>query len=137
MSQMIKRLSVLVPVAGLGLVAAAGCSSSGTSPSPSPSGASTPASSNPTHSPSASPAKAVCSKTAIQSVLPKGETLTEYKCADAGVEYWAAGLATKSGQNVNFFLKSEKGKWTTIPSGEVCGTASAGLPPEILGFCAG
>lgn len=145
MSQMIKRMSVVVPVVGLGLAAVAGCSSSSSSSSPSPSGKSATATSSPTHSasssathsPSASPAKATCSKQAVQAVLPKGETVSEYKCADAGVEYWAAGTATKDGKNVSFFLKSNGGKWTTVPADQICGTASAGLPPEILGYCPG
>lgn len=70
-------------------------------------------------------------------MLPSGETVSVITCDMAGSEYWAAGKATKSGSSTVFFLRSNGTKWTVVPTGEVCGTAMAGLGPKILAYCNG
>ena len=35
-----------------------------------------------------------------------------------------------------FFLQEQNGTWDVSTSDEVCGTASAGLPPKLLAYCA-
>lgn len=136
---------VLAPIAVIAAVGLAGCSSNNANPSSSPSSTSasptTPSGSSsgsPTRSSATpSPTTASCTKTAVQDALPSGTSVTEFQCANAGVEYWAAGRATKSGTSAPFFLRSSGTKWVVVPAGEVCGTASAGLGQKILKFCEG
>lgn len=59
--------------------------------------------------------------------------MVRYQCAYAGTEYWA-GTVVNPGPTV-YFLRANGSKWDVLEKGEVCGTASAGLPPAILAFC--
>lgn len=97
---------------------------------------------SPSASPSPSPtqtqpAKAPCTAAAVSQVLTGKETLRSYTCADAGDERWAAGKATEGNDpmEVSFFAQAEGDQWVRVASDEVCGTASAGLPPSILDYC--
>lgn len=97
---------------------------------------------SPTTSPSPSPTqtqsvKAPCTAEAVSQVLTGKEALRSYTCADAGDERWAAGKATEGNDpvEVSFFAQAEGDQWARVSSNEVCGTASAGLPPSILDYC--
>lgn len=59
--------------------------------------------------------------------------MDKFECATVGDEYWAA-VKVNPGPTV-FFLKWGGSSWTTMTSDEVCGTASAGLPQNLLAFC--
>ncbi|MDP4014990.1 MAG: peptidoglycan-binding domain-containing protein [Candidatus Nanopelagicales bacterium] len=85
----------------------------------------------PSPSPTASPAAATCTATSINTVLKKNETLVSYSCAEG----WAGIKAEKDGAGKVFFAQVENDKWVRVPKGEICGTASAGLPPSILDYC--
>lgn len=59
--------------------------------------------------------------------------MVRYTCAsDGDMEYAAAEV--NPGPTV-FFLTLDNGTWDVSTSDEVCGTASAGYPPEILDYC--
>ncbi len=70
---------------------------------------------------------APCTATAISAALPSGEKVTSYVCSDG----WAAGAWTNGQADGAFILQAEGGKWVK-PAQDPCGSASAGLPPEIL-----
>jgi len=66
-----------------------------------------------------------CTATALLTGLPaEGETISSYVCADG----WAAGSLS---DGTKFILQAENGGWYA-PSQDPCGSASAGLPPQIL-----
>ena len=74
----------------------------------------------------ASGGAAPCTATALLGGLPdEGESIGSYVCSEG----WAAG--TLSDGTTKFILQSDNGKWYA-PSQDPCGSASAGLPPEIL-----
>lgn len=109
------------------------------SPSPSASGSrsaspSASASGSKSASPSASTsgAKAPCTDAGIEQAVQQSGTVVvnNYKCSGdyAGVSY------TVNGVKAGAILKSVDGAWTNA-TGNVCGAASAGLPPEILSYC--
>jgi Putative peptidoglycan binding domain len=79
--------------------------------------------------------KAACTAAAIQASLKSGEKLLSYLCADVAAERWAAGQQSAGPDVANFFMKATGGTWELVPNDEVCGTASAGLPQEILDYC--
>ena len=70
---------------------------------------------------------AACTATAITPALPPGASLTHYVCADG----WAAGSWTNGQIDGAFILRAEGGSWTK-PAQDPCGSASAGVPPQIL-----
>ena len=70
---------------------------------------------------------APCTATAITAALPSGEKVTTYVCSEG----WAAGAWTNGQADGAFILQAEGGKWVK-PAQDPCGSASAGLPPEIL-----
>jgi peptidoglycan hydrolase-like protein with peptidoglycan-binding domain len=70
---------------------------------------------------------APCTATALTTALPSGEQVTGYTCADG----WAAVSWTNGQIDGAVILKADAGKWTK-PSQDPCGSASAGVPPEIL-----
>ncbi len=78
-------------------------------------------------------APADCSTESILKALPAGSTMVKYQCADAAGVTWAAA-AVNPGPTV-FFLQLKNGSWSAQTADEVCGTASAGLPPAIVDFC--
>ena len=134
-----RALSVPVALAA-GVLALAACSSgssggsSATPTSAAPTSAS--ASASPT---SASPAAsgAPCTAEALQATVPQGSEVTDFVCESIPDQQWAAGTATAPGGEVPFFAKADAPatEWTTVPAEEICGTASAGLPEKILGYC--
>ena len=73
---------------------------------------------------------APCTATAVAAALPSGDEVTTYICSEG----WAAGSATNGEDDSNFILQAEDGKWVQ-PAQSPCGTASAGLPAEILKYC--
>ena len=70
--------------------------------------------------------QAPCTATALLKGLPaEGESIGSYICSGG----YAAG--TLSDGTTKFILQSNNGTWFA-PSQDPCGSASAGLPPEIL-----
>ncbi len=67
---------------------------------------------------------APCTATAIQAALPSGDTGTGYVCSEG-----YAGVSLSDGSGI--VLQSVDGKWT-VPGQDPCGSASAGIPPEVL-----
>jgi hypothetical protein len=70
---------------------------------------------------------APCTATALTSALPSGEQVTGYTCADG----WAAVTWTNGQIDGAVILKADAGKWIK-PDQDPCGSASAGVPPQIL-----
>lgn len=89
-----------------------------------------PTSAEPTVSPTTSD---LCTDTAILGALPQDASLVRFDCADVGGTEWAAA-EVNPGPTV-FFLQANNGTWDVSTSDEVCGTASAGLPPKLLDYC--
>lgn len=122
-----RRLSPTIGIAVAGTaLALTGCSSgtstSAQSPSPSPS------------APTASPTETGrCSSEAILAVLPEGATMVRFDCESVEGTQWAAA-EVEPGPTV-FFLQESGDTWNVSTSDEVCGTASAGLPPKLLDYC--
>ena len=119
----------VILIAGLSVAALTGCSSSSssseTSPTPtetvaSPTPTETAASPTPTETTASPTSGSLCSEEAIMAAIPEG---TE----------WAA-VEVQPGPTV-FFLQASGDTWDVSTSDEVCGTASAGLPPELLDYC--
>lgn len=67
--------------------------------------------------------------------MPKGQVPAQFKCAEVGDEYWAAGSYTSGTKQKPFFMQSERGVWVDVDPGRICGTASAGFPPNMLEYC--
>ncbi|MCP4435853.1 MAG: peptidoglycan-binding protein [Actinomycetia bacterium] len=83
---------------------------------------STPTSSTTTTTPSGGTAP--CTGTAIAAGLPSGDTASSYICSDG-----FAGVSLSNGNGI--ILESVDGKWE-VPGQDPCGSASAGIDPEIL-----
>ncbi|MCB0953599.1 MAG: peptidoglycan-binding protein [Microthrixaceae bacterium] len=81
-----------------------------------------PASTTTTSTPS--DGSAPCTGAAIQAALPSGDTGTGYVCSEG-----YAGVSLSDGSAI--VLQSVDGKWT-VPGQDPCGSASAGIPPEVL-----
>ena len=128
-------------VAGLSIAALAGCSSSSSTsestPTPTQTAASPVASPAPTETettPTASPTTGdLCTEEAILAAIPEGSEMVKFNCADVSGTQWAA-VEVQPGPTV-FFLQASGDTWDVSTSDEVCGTASAGLPPELLDYC--
>jgi hypothetical protein len=68
---------------------------------------------------------AACTATALMEGLPaEGETIGHYVCSEG----WAGGTLT---DGTPFILESQSGRWYA-PSQDPCGSASAGISPEVL-----
>ena len=59
--------------------------------------------------------------------------MLKFDCSDAGGQEWAA--ATVHPGNTVFFLEWNGKARDAVTSGDVCGTASAGLPSQLLAYC--
>lgn len=87
-------------------------------------------------SPSSSPTEeVVCSAESVRTVIPKEYKILNIQCSAIDGINWAI-VSTNPGPEV-FFLKDEGGKWNPMKASDVCGTASAGLPAELLVYCPG
>jgi peptidoglycan hydrolase-like protein with peptidoglycan-binding domain len=75
---------------------------------------------------------APCTATALLTALDTGSKLTSYVCAEgyAGVKATAPDQGGTQ-QPYQAVLKSESGTWTDLGE-QPCGTASAGIPPQVL-----
>jgi peptidoglycan hydrolase-like protein with peptidoglycan-binding domain len=73
-----------------------------------------------------------CSATALAKALPSGFTVNTFVCSDvyAGVQ----GVATSGGPTEYYVLEwtSQDGGQTNWIAVTACGTASAGIPPQVL-----
>lgn len=119
------KTTLTVVAGGLAVAALAGCSSSSSSPSASP---------TPTASPTTTSTAGLCTDQAVLAVLPSGAKMVSLTCKEASGTLYAA-VKVDPGPTV-FFLQAQDGKWgTPEEADDVCGTASAGLPPEILAYC--
>lgn len=118
-------LSLAVGVASIALLAAcsSGGSSGGSSSSSSASGS------------SSGGGGASCTKESLQSALPNGSEISKFTCADVAGTEWAA--VKVSAGNTVFFLQKKGDAWNASTAQEICGTASAGLPQQILDYCNG
>lgn len=131
------RIALPVAFAATALIIA-GCSSSsddngGESPEPT---ATVTETEKPTASPTStggSTTSALCSEEAILNALPESSEMVSYTCADVAGTEWAAAKVNP-GPTV-FFLQANGNTWDVSTSDEVCGTASAGLPPSLLDYC--
>jgi len=88
-----------------------------------------------TPTPTQSPSGASCTATALSTALKSGEKLLSFICTDVSGQRWAAGSQSAGPDVANFFAKANGSTWVLVPNDEVCGTASAGLPEDILKFC--
>ena len=87
----------------------------------------------PTPTPTTTQSSSDCTSQALLAALPSGSTMLKYNCADAGGEVWAAAKVNPG--NTVFFLKWKGGEWDAMTADSICGTASAGLPQELLDYC--
>lgn len=133
------RSTLAVSFAAAALVLA-GCGSSGdttddatATPTVEPTEATSPTES-PTESPtSTATTSSLCSESAILGALPESAEMVSYTCADVSGTEWAAAKVNP-GPTV-FFLQASGDTWDVSTSDEICGTASAGLPSELLDYC--
>jgi len=135
----LSKTLVLVATAGIVATATAGCSSTSSSPSASPTPATSSASptatatATTTAKPTTTPS-GMCTSEALLAVIPTGSTMVKYNCAMVGGTQWAAAVTGPTPNQV-FFFQVNKGKWEPTMGSEICGTANAGLPPELLAYC--
>ena len=128
-----RRTALAVGIGSVALISLAACGSSSSSEAtPTPS---SPATSSSSNVPSGSDTQAACTSEAILAQLPGGATMQKFNCANAGGQEWAAARVNPG--NTVFFLKWDGNAWQAETSGDVCGTASAGVPTELLSYCAG
>lgn len=130
LDKMKSRGVLFAAVAGVGLAALVGCSSnanSNTSTSPT-------TTSSASASQTATNAGLVCNDTTILAALPSGAKMVSFHCANVSGDMWAAAKVNPGG--TVYFLRVKDNKWTVIQADEICGTASAGLPPSLLAYCA-
>lgn len=120
----------LLTVTGAGaamVVGMAACSSSSSSTEASPA-------ESPAQPATASPTSGdLCTAEAILASVPQGATMVRFDCETVAGTQWAAA-EVEPGPTV-FFLQEQNGTWDVSTSDEVCGTASAGLPPKLLAYC--
>jgi hypothetical protein len=117
------------PVLVIGLAACSAPSGGGTTGGSSSSSPGSPSSS----SSSGSGTRSDCSAATILAALPTGATMEQYDCARAGDTEWAAARVEPG--NTVFFLQRKAGAWDAMTGDDVCGTASAGLPEDLLAYC--
>lgn len=128
------RLLTVLAACALSVAALSGCSSSSSESASSPSASPAQTSAAPT-SAAPSPYSDLCSEEAILAALPQGSELDDYDCVNVDGIEWAAARVDP-GPTV-FFLEDVSGSWNVHTSDEICGTASAGFPPELLDYCSG
>ena len=134
-----RSMPAVILIAGLSVAALAGCSDSSSSSEASPtqttaSPVTSPTPTETTASPTTSPTSgSLCSEEAIMAAIPEGSEMVKYNCANVAGTEWAA-VEVQPGPTV-FFLQANGDTWDVSTSDEVCGTASAGLPPELLDYC--
>lgn len=77
-----------------------------------------------------------CTSANLLRALPSSATMKKFVCAtDDGGTKWAAVLL-KQGPTLYFEkYQPKKDRWTVYLDTDICGTASAGLPPKILAYC--
>lgn len=75
-----------------------------------------------------------CTAESLLAALPAGATMVRFDCESVSGTQWAA-VEVEPGPTV-FFLQQQGGTWDVSTSDEICGTASAGLPPKLLDYCA-
>lgn len=90
---------------------------------------------SPTSSPSPTSTTAPCTATALSASLPSDAKLQSFVCVNVAAERWAAGQYMSGPSVQNFFAKADGSTWNSVSKDEVCGTASAGLPPKLLDYC--
>lgn len=127
-TRIIRPLSALA-IAAAATTAIAACSSSSSDNAATP----TPTPTTQSASPTVSPTGATCTDESLTAALPEGSTIQRFNCADVDGTEWAA-IRTVQGPTV-FFATLDNGEWNVKTSDEVCGTASAGLPPVLLDYC--
>lgn len=130
-----QRVLTLLAAGTLSAAALSGCSGSDSAASPSASPAQTRATPSSTPATSLSPATDLCSEDAILAAIPEGSELLQYDCFNVDGVEWAA-TEVNPGPTV-FFLEDVSGSWNVHTSDEICGTASAGFPPDLLDYCTG
>lgn len=134
-----RSMPAVILIAGLSVAALAGCSGSSSSSEASPtqtaeSPVTSPTPAETTASPTSSPTSgSLCTEEAIMAAIPEGSEMVKYNCANVAGTEWAA-VEVQPGPTV-FFLQANGDTWDVSTSDEVCGTASAGLPPELLDYC--
>ena len=121
-----RRTALAVAAGSLAVLSLAGCSSSSSAEA-------TPTPSSSAAGPSNAAAQATCTSESLLSALPGGADMVKFNCADAGGQEWAA--TTVNPGNTVFFLRWNGNAWDAMTSGDVCGTASAGLPDQLLSYC--
>ncbi|MFZ1361856.1 MAG: hypothetical protein WAS05_02815 [Candidatus Nanopelagicales bacterium] len=114
----------------------AGCSANSSS-EPSPS-ATESVTGSPTNSPTGSPTNtqgsgANCTLASIKPVIPASYKIVKFQCNNFDGTNWAVVTTTPGPES--FFLKDENNQWNALKASDVCGTASAGLPVQILAYC--
>lgn len=125
-------LASVTAVAAATFIAGCGANSSGDP------NASTPATGTASGSPASSPTggsagPATCTLASVKKAIPTDVRVLKFQCTKVGDDNWAV-VTTNPGPTV-FFLDDKSGSWTAHTAEQVCGTASAGLPAEILNYC--
>ncbi|MFN8125313.1 MAG: peptidoglycan-binding domain-containing protein [Candidatus Nanopelagicales bacterium] len=93
------------------------------------------ATASPTSTPSPTSTTAPCTATALAASLPSDAQLQSFVCVNVAAERWAAGQYMSGPSVQNFFAKADGSTWKSVSKDQVCGTASAGLPPKLLDYC--
>ena len=114
------------------LAACSGSSDAGPSPSVTETSASASSSATSTQSHQVG---AECTATSLKSVTPNGAEIKGFKCGSTGGGQIAA-VEYGPGTNVIFAKTTGVGgNWEIVNKNTICGTASAGLPAEVLNYC--
>lgn len=119
----------LLAVGAATLALALGACSSGTSTD----STTTPAATSAAPTSAAPTEGAGCTAESLLAVLPEGATMVRFDCESVSGTEWAA-VEVQPGPTV-FFLQQQGDTWDVSTSDEICGTASAGLPPKLLDYC--
>ncbi len=96
-------------------------------------GTSTPAATSAAPTTAAPTQASGCTAESLLAVLPEGATIVRFDCESVAGKEWAA-VEVEPGPTV-FFLQQQGSTWDVSTSDEICGTASAGLPPKLLDYC--
>lgn len=129
MTRTTKTTLPLLAAGAASLALTLGACSSGSSTG----GASTPAATSAAPTTAAPTQAGGCTAESILAVLPEGATIVRFDCESVSGTEWAAA-EVEPGPTV-FFLQQRSGTWDVSTSDEICGTASAGLPPKLLDYC--
>lgn len=127
------KAGMLAAAGVLAMGSLAACSgSSNNTPSPGPTETSASASASATET---NQVGATCDKTSLQSVVPNGASINKFNCGKTGGGQIAA-VEYSPGTNVIFAKTTGVGgNWEIVNKNTICGTASAGLPAEVLNYC--